>query len=105
MEESIRHLAEQIDQLRDDLEDAETERDLKEAEADKWYEAYERKSSQCNKIKFEAMQKAEDMNTDLRDKALIYLSLINEYELYLKAMPKAAQDRINNLKRRGGIIV
>ena len=103
----------EIDTLKDDLQTAESEilrlvytLDTVQHKLDKKRKEY---TQIRNSIDKQVVEKAEILNEDLRDKAMIYLSLINEYEAVFDAHGidpnrMGRSSIIKNLRRRGGLI-
>jgi hypothetical protein len=100
----------EIEQLKQDAEEAHVAECTQEAKANKWYESYERKNEQFNKLAKDFEDRIADENTELRDKCMIYLSLISEYETVLNqycssSMVRLTTTKINELRQRGGFSV
>jgi hypothetical protein len=107
---SIDHWPEiEIDQLRDDLECAE----LAQEKAEKKMLAT-MVVARRNKRDYVALQKTmadkiAESNGELTNKSMIYLSLINEYEIVLgsimeKYRVSLTTTAISNLRKRGGLV-
>jgi hypothetical protein len=102
----------EIDELRAEVEELECSRDAAEESADNWYNKFEDIQHRMQGAVANERIKGEEMNLALRDKSMIYLSLINEYEELLdfyvaRTGVKVMTDnlkRILNLKQRGGLI-
>jgi hypothetical protein len=100
--------ADEIDQLRADLEESEGAIAALETESYNWYESYEKSSEELRHLKDSFQDKLNEENMALRDKSMIYLSLINEFEDLIDSMmvkvPTDRLRRILNLKKRGEMI-
>jgi hypothetical protein len=93
--------AEEIDQLRADLEEAEVRADLADETAEKWYGKWEMDKLTLKQAVQEAQRQASELNLHLRDKMMIYLDLVNEYEKALDTyvVHTGVKLTTNNLKR------
>lgn len=106
--------AQEIDQLRDDLEDAEIRAKEALAESDDYLDIAEQWQRKCSRINNSIDQqvklRSDKINEELKNKSMIYLSLINEYESILHQYEshspvKLTTSSITNLRKRGGLIV
>jgi hypothetical protein len=100
----------EIEQLRQDAEEAHVTTCTQEAKADKWYGAYERKNDQFNRLKEHFDSKISQTNAGLKNKCMILLDLIEEYDRALTAQAayggvKITTTKINELRQRGGFSV
>jgi cell division septum initiation protein DivIVA len=103
---------EEIDQLRDDVATLETQVDQAEAEADKWHHQYLIAQQSRDSIVADEKAKANEMNSKLKDKMVIMIDLMDEYENMLdtyvartgvKLMTNNLQ-KILELKQKGELI-
>jgi hypothetical protein len=100
----------EMDQLRQDAEEAHVATCTQEAKADKWYGAYERKNDQFNRLKEHFDSKISQTNAGLKNKCMILLDLIEEYDRALTAQAayggvKITTTKINELRQQGGFSV
>jgi hypothetical protein len=74
------HLAEQIDQLRDDLEEAYMERNKARLLAERWHESWLSTENKYKQLEDSFESKLTATNHALKDKCMILLDLIALYE-------------------------
>ncbi|MBW2645220.1 MAG: hypothetical protein JRE23_03390 [Deltaproteobacteria bacterium] len=107
---SVDHWPEiEIDQLRDDLECAEQAQLEAVTKMEATAKVARRNKRDFNGLKKTMDDKIAESNGELTRKSLVYLSLINEYEIILNkyasnSMVKLTTTSINQLRKRGGLI-
>lgn len=91
----------EIDQLRDDAEEATIRAEEAEESADAWHRKYEIIEDDMRKLKVTARHQADAKNLKLRDKLCIMIDLMEEYENMLDMYVHRTGVRLttNNLKR------
>jgi hypothetical protein len=99
--------AQEIDQLQDDLESAEMNEALAVRKMEMAKDRSQKNSRKFAKLKRDFNDQLLKGHMDLRDKSMIYLDLINEYESLLKytAPGAVSSGTIKKLRQRGGLTV
>lgn len=106
----------EVYQLRQDIEELELERAELEDTVDRLLDTVKGWKKQHQDLERDFKRKVKDKamatNKELVDKSMILLSMVEEFVLLLAAtragdlkLQQAITDRINNLKKRGGLIV
>jgi hypothetical protein len=98
----------EIDQLRDDVEEAEGATVDAQESADKWCACYERKNDQYTNLKNKFDSKVTTVNHNLKNKCMILLDLIEQYELMTGGMlglTTPFDKKIKQLRQQGGLDV
>jgi hypothetical protein len=109
--DSADHWVEQeVDNLKQDLEEAEVLRVRAEMQCVTAQREVEKWSAKFHDIKQNIDNRVDEMNGKVRQKAMIYLDLIAEYETVLAVYEGHSQVRlitskIHNLRKRGGLQV
>jgi hypothetical protein len=104
-------LSERLGQLYDDLEEADKDRYVQETLHDQADQEYRNLLIKFNQMKLHFDERVAEENQEIKDKAMIYLSLINEYEVVLNSTfqlngtAKFLTPEIQQLRKRGGLIV